>query len=575
MEEKKKKKDQRIIRKVLSFSNTATLVLAIALTVFSILQYSYTYKSLVEETVKTGAEQFCSEARNSRDGDWGYDGTDGLTKGGENVTEDYESTMNSLKETTGLEYAIFYGDVCAATTLTDSATNDSLRGSAADFDIAQEVYNSGNTYYSTNLTLGGTDYYGYYVPMSNDDGTVVGMIFCGRVSSDVRIAIRKMMIIMFAIAAILIVIVTVISKYVSKSISKHMKDVAEEIIELSQGGLNRAFDESLLARDDELGVIAESTKQLDNKLGEVIGATKEMAEQLKVSGSDLASSAEMASSASLQVSEAVNEIAKGSVSQAESVQEAVNDTNSIGQGIDIITDNVEQLDNCARDMKIAADNASAAMESLLRQSETVTESVSEIGKTINSTNASANEISQFTQAITDIASQTNLLSLNASIEAARAGEAGRGFAVVADEIRDLADQSARSADNIKTVVSKLLSDALASVEVMKTLNENFSAQTSQLTITQADIVLVSDKVDNVSASADEIAAQTRELSAAKDSLLSIISDLSAISEENAASTEETNASMEELNATFTIISESAEKLLILAENLQERIDYFA
>ena len=83
-----------------------------------------------------------------------------------------------------------------------------------------------------------------------------------------------------------------------------------------------------------------------------------------------------------------------------------------------------------------------------------------------------------------------------------------------------------------------------------------------------------DNVQNVSGSADNISSHIGQLNKAKDQLMEIISDLSAISEENAASTEETNASMEELNATFSIITESASKLQVLAENMTETISYF-
>ncbi len=180
----------------------------------------------------------------------------------------------------------------------------------------------------------------------------------------------------------------------------------------------------------------------------------------------------------------------------------------------------------------------------------------------------------FTQAIADIAAQTNLLSLNASIEAARAGEAGRGFAVVADEIRDLADQSRQSAEQIKKVVDKLLADASESVDVMVKLNENFSHQSEQLNITRHDMMELSGNVENVSQSASEIAKRIENLNVAKQSLIGIIQDLSAISEETAASTQETNASMEELNATFSIINESASALQSLAVQLQDTISYF-
>ena len=232
------------------------------------------------------------------------------------------------------------------------------------------------------------------------------------------------------------------------------------------------------------------------------------------------------------------------------------------------------MDEFAGDMQKSCNKAMDALELLITQSHEVTESVKEIGDTINSTNESANSISSFTKAITDIASQTNLLSLNASIEAARAGEAGKGFAVVAQEISNLAEQSRVSAEEIKSIVQTLLEESASSVAVLEKLNESFGHQSVQLDSTKADMEIMSENVEKVKLRSDNISERVNALAEAKNQLVGIITDLSAISEENAASTEETNASMQELNTTFTVISDSAAKLQIIAEDLTETMAYF-
>ena len=281
-----------------------------------------------------------------------------------------------------------------------------------------------------------------------------------------------------------------------------------------------------------------------------------------------------ASSTSQLVTRAIGEVSRGANSQAESVQTAATRTVSMGTDIDNISSNIAALDEASENMKNSCDKVSIALREIVSQNKTVSDAISEIENTISATNNSANEIAQFSDAINDIATQTNLLSLNASIEAARAGEAGRGFAVVADEIRQLADQSKSSSDEIRVIVEKLLSDAGASVKTMDTLNESFRSQGEQILATQQDMDTMSENVAVVSDNSSSIRSMVKNLEAAKESLVDIVESLSAISEENAASSQETSASMTELRATFEMINESAAQLQALANDLTETISYF-
>ena len=383
--------------------------------------------------------------------------------------------------------------------------------------------------------------------------------------------ILNSLVILFGIIIVALLILTIV---VVESIIRPIKKVSGQLGEIADGNLLVELPADEDIGRDELGDMQRSTKNLAEKLADIIGKSKRAAKEVDDQSRELADSAVQANNTSGQVTEAVSEVSKGAVSQAESIEKAAMDTSDIGDNITDITNSVEEMDRCAADMKTSCDKAMNALNTLIRQSESVTASVKEIGDSITSTNNSSKEISQFTDAITDIASQTNLLSLNASIEAARAGEAGRGFAVVADEIRQLADQSADSADKIKAVVERLLSDSQSSLNVLDKLNTSFSEQATQLDITRSDMESMSESVENVKATSDDINNRIKALDKAKNGLTEIIADLSAISEENAASTQETNASMEELNATFTIISDSAEKLQELSDDLAETISYF-
>ncbi len=397
------------------------------------------------------------------------------------------------------------------------------------------------------------------------------------VSSAILIILAGMHVstVFMVIAALTILAVfVVICIIVDRSMEPAIQEIVKSLEHLANGDLSIDIHEDALSRRDELGIIAECTKKIDEELEEVITTTLHLADGVAKDSAEISDSSEQASTASTQVTQAMDEVSKGAVSQAESVEGAAMDTNDIGESIESINVKVKEMSEYTTAMRTACDNAMRALQSLLSQNTEVVESMKVIANQINSTNEAVKNISTASNLISSISSQTNLLALNASIEAARAGEAGRGFAVVATEIGSLAEQSREATVEITNTVTELIEQSSKSVTTVDELGKSFEMQSQQIDATVNDMHEMESGVVNVSSSAEDIAASSHSLNEAKNNLVSIISDLSAISEENAASTEETNASMEELNATFEFISTEAADLQKLAKKLHEEMNFF-
>ena len=243
--------------------------------------------------------------------------------------------------------------------------------------------------------------------------------------------------------------------------------------------------------------------------------------------------------------------------------------------MDNLVQSVEGLDSNALEMKKASEGATAILEELNESNHKMIDGVEKIADQIQRTNISVQEIREAVSLISSIASQTNLLSLNASIEAARAGEAGKGFAVVATEIQQLADQSDKSADTIDVIITNLTRDFEEAMNIMESVKTATDEQLNKLEETKMQFKIVD---TGISATRDETVMMKNAIKECNDVRVGINSNmmnLAAISEENAASSAETAEAMDKLNDTINDLLEDSENLNRISEELEDNLNYFS
>ncbi|MBQ6967120.1 MAG: methyl-accepting chemotaxis protein [Lachnospiraceae bacterium] len=569
-----KPKKGKLLVKFISIALGAIIVVSALITIIGSNIIRSTYNSLIIEELKATCEQLESAISSLNDeGDWYLDG-DVLMKGDGIIMDELEAMIDDLKKETGIDYTIFYGDTRYLTTIYKSGTTEKLVGTKASDAVIAATLKGGQEFHSTTLNIEGMPYFGYYCPLKNADGSVVGMVFTGRETSDVSKSIIRSVLTMAGIAIISVIIVAVIGIWLALKISKQMNSIAEYINTLAGGKLNNDMDSALLARTDEIGVIAESALTLDERLSEIVGNIRQAAGKVLKSSTDLADTAQQMSGTADGVSEAVQEMARGATDQADNVQKSTENIGMLSDAIQNVSDNAENLAGNAAHMNDASMQSAEALRKLQDNMNRMEEAVSVISDTMKETNSAVTKVNEKVDGITGIASQTNLLALNASIEAARAGEQGRGFAVVAEEIGKLAAESGGTAGEIRDEMSQLLAH---SNDAMEKTTEISDIGNEVISVLGETVEIINGLIDNVSGTVDgvnTISGLTEECNANKEQIVDAMSSLSAISEENAASTEETSASMQELNATVNMLAGSAEDLNGISKQLEQELSFF-
>lgn len=547
------------------------LILMVLLSIFAIRSVGSTMaRELVEHELTANLYTIRTELSLLGEGDYSYSG-DKLYKG-EYCISDNQVFLDDLKENTDIDFTIFWDKTRVATSIKDDS-GSRIVGTEISDDVYQEVIQNGSCF-KEDVVINGEPYYGYYEPLNNTDGTQVGFLFNGIVSNDVH-NIYYSLLTKYSIFMVLIsILACVLSAGVMIMIVRSMKKVIVNLDEVANGELGNEVNSKLLDRSDEIGNIARAVYALVKGIGTIVFNIRKSASELDVFSRKFKDSFNTINDSIKNVNVAVEEIANGATSQAGEMQKVNTQIGEMAESINVTTENVDALKESTDEMKHYNSRLQETLTELVEISSRTRESVNEVHEKTDITNKSVMEIGNAIQMITDIASQTNLLSLNASIEAARAGEHGKGFAVVAEEIRQLADQSSESAKEISEIVEQLIQNSGTSVERMKGVLSEIANQNEKLDMTQEVFDKLNEEVTHVVSAIDNIYTEVDSINQVKNEVMSSMENLAAIAQENAAGTQETSASMAELGDIVGDCYTATNELVDIAGNMNENINQF-
>lgn len=496
-----------------------------------------------------------------------------IWKGSYNISKS-ENLVDSISEKSNIEVTFFYGDKRIMTSAKDKDGNRVL-GSPAGDKIKKIVLEEGKEYFSKTVSIEGTMYYGYYVPVVQEGADKpVGMIFVGAKKAAKDAAIDKMINFIIVVIVLAMLCCIIAGILFSMSITGSLKKSIGSVQSVATGDLKGSIDQRLLRREDEIGDLSRAIMQLQGEMTKSIETIAQNADAVLQSSKELGDTAQKTTISMSEVERAVNSIAQSASHQADISGKASENVNEMGQKIERTSREMAEMERNTQAMRDSEEKTVATLQRLLAGNEEVQQLIQEIAKQTKKTNESAQKINEVTQIIASIAEETNLLSLNASIEAARAGESGKGFAVVASQIQKLANQSNESSQGIEEIVHMLISDSDHAVQTMEKVTQTISIQTNNMKETERMTKEVMQRLQDSMDSMQTIENSISYLDGAGKDVTGTVEELFDIARQNAATTQQVCAAANMVTENFGQIEGSTKGLKSIADGLEESMEHF-
>ena len=407
----------------------------------------------------------------------------------------------------------------------------------------------------------------FFLPIPNTDA-IVGIDMDASFISELQ---NKMMIYVISLLVISIIIGLVCAIIIGKRIVNPIEKLLDHTHEFATGNLTESI---VVEREDEIGELSKGFENMRQNLSHIINDVRENAQTIK------------GTSASLQIAfdemvESYNQIVTGTTEESKASEQRAHHIDQVSNMISELSETIRSMNEQTNQINEFTKQADSLAEQGTKQVLDAKDQMNKIksnGQANNDNLANLEkdvlEINNVVELIRGIASQINLLSLNASIEAARAGDAGKGFAVVAQEVQKLAGQTDDSINVISEAIDRINNQT---AKVITNNNESFNDIVKGVSLVEGNGEVfneIFESVEKLSKTVQISVSNSQTIVTAADDSLASIQQIAAVSEESVATTEEISAASIQQSMTMEALKHQNDGMAKQAHELEEMVAQF-
>jgi methyl-accepting chemotaxis protein len=437
----------------------------------------------------------------------------------------------------------------------------------SDQGFYQEARNGKATNGSKYVDYQGGKYLFMYAKVGDTGAMICALVSNGTILKQAD-GIRLFTVFIVIIACI---IATFNAFMITNGIDKVIKSMIIGLKKAAHGDLTVVFPSN---RKDEFKTLIDEIQNTFTNMKSLIFGVKNLSSEVMDSSAKIGETTSSFQRSTENISFATGEVEQGIVQQAKDAEDCLSEMDNLSQKIISISENTREISRITEQTKISIQEGTQCTQRLNDQTKSTIQITTDIIKKVEQQAQKSLSISQISNVISDIASQINLLSLNASIESARAGEFGRGFAVIANEIRSLADQSKKSVDDIKDIISNIQEETNDTMQIAQSAEAVLLLQENAVSDTTGSYHNINNNVEQLVIYLKYITDTIDNMEESRVSTLGAIESISAVLEEIAASSNTVNQASKEQLISVESMSTSSEALNENANNLLHAVQKF-